>query len=258
MFYFCLAPHTRLLSLTAEMGRELQKRKNRSSISKVRQKPKSKKKILHNPVISANWDQTQTLAQNYKRLGLAAKLNKSTGGVERKVADIEREKEQDGQAQADGLVINGGKGMGKKDKLDLGEETVERDPETGRILRVVTQSSASVRPNPLNDPLNELDSESESDAEVFDQHGHSKQANETSEPKTAVVAELEHRASLPEQKYRRKQSEGERVFVEALVSKYGEDYERMARDMEINYMQRSAGDLKKRVKKWKESGGSVG
>lgn len=240
------------------MGRELQKRKNRSSISKVRQKPKSKKKVLNNAVIASNWDQHQTLAQNYKRLGLAAKLNKSTGGVERKVADVEREREEDGKAHTDGLVINGGRGRGKKDKLDLGEEKVERDPKTGRILRVVSDDTAAVRPNPLNDPLNELDSESESEAELFDQHGHSKQQSEPSEPKTAVVAELEHRASLPEKKYRRKQSEGERVFVEELVAKYGEDYERMARDTEINYMQRSAGDLKKRVKKWKEGGGRVG
>lgn len=37
------------------MGRELQKRKNRSSIAKVTKKPKSKKRILNNPIIAANW-----------------------------------------------------------------------------------------------------------------------------------------------------------------------------------------------------------
>jgi len=43
------------------MGRELQKKKNRSSTAKVRQqKPKAakkamKKKILSNPIIAANW-----------------------------------------------------------------------------------------------------------------------------------------------------------------------------------------------------------
>jgi hypothetical protein len=40
----------------ATMGRELQKKKNRSSIAKVRQKPKSKKvNPLGNPIIAANW-----------------------------------------------------------------------------------------------------------------------------------------------------------------------------------------------------------
>lgn len=37
------------------MGRELQKKKNRSSLPKKRQNPKSKKKILANPIIAANW-----------------------------------------------------------------------------------------------------------------------------------------------------------------------------------------------------------
>ena len=61
------------------MGRELQKKKNRSGINKVRLKPKSKKKILTNPIIAENWDKSQSLAQNYRRLGLTAKLNKNTG-----------------------------------------------------------------------------------------------------------------------------------------------------------------------------------
>lgn len=265
-FHFCLSlswnrvvplSTVHLWAISANMGRELQKRKNRSSIAKVRHKPKSKKNILNNAVISANWDRNQTLAQNYKRLGLSAKLNKTTGGVERKVGDVEREKEQDGKAPANGLMISGGNGRGKKEQLDLGEEKVERDPVTGKILRVVSTGNTA-RPNPLNDRLNDLDSDYESNAEMFDQHGHGKQQDQPSQPKTAVVAELEQRASLPEKKYRRQQSEGERVFVEALVGKYGEDYERMARDTQINYMQRSAGDLKKRVKKWRESVGRVG
>lgn len=38
------------------MGRELQKKKNRSSIPKVRHKPKSKKlNIKGNPIVAANW-----------------------------------------------------------------------------------------------------------------------------------------------------------------------------------------------------------
>jgi nucleolar protein 16 len=37
------------------MGRELQKKKNRSSIPKVKRNGKSKKKMLSNPIIAANW-----------------------------------------------------------------------------------------------------------------------------------------------------------------------------------------------------------
>jgi nucleolar protein 16 len=37
------------------MGRELQKKKRRSGLPKVRRKPKSKKQILNNPIIAENW-----------------------------------------------------------------------------------------------------------------------------------------------------------------------------------------------------------
>jgi hypothetical protein len=37
------------------MGRELQKKKNKSSIPKARRKPASKKRILANPIIARNW-----------------------------------------------------------------------------------------------------------------------------------------------------------------------------------------------------------
>src|SRR5579862_1244662 len=40
----------------AIMGRELQKKKNRSSNPKVRRKPKSKRvNVLGNPIVAANW-----------------------------------------------------------------------------------------------------------------------------------------------------------------------------------------------------------
>ena len=40
---------------TAIMGRELQKKKNKSSIPKKRQKAPSKKKLLQNPIIARHW-----------------------------------------------------------------------------------------------------------------------------------------------------------------------------------------------------------
>jgi hypothetical protein len=49
------------------MGRELQKKKNRSSIPKKRQNPKSKKKILQNPIIAANWYSLFSPLSTHKR-----------------------------------------------------------------------------------------------------------------------------------------------------------------------------------------------
>ncbi len=246
------------------MGRELQKHKNRSSINKVKRKPKSKKRILSNHIIAENWDQSQTLAQNYKRLGLAARLNKTTGGIEKTAADLDsgREEQDVGVANRSrkqhGLVIAGGSRKAAQ-TLDLREIGVERDAKTGQILRVL--DSASARANPLHDPLNDLDSDSEvSDREMFDQHGNAVDTSTltVSQSRTAVVERLQREASKPVVKYKHKQSEGEREFVEALLEKYGEDYGKMARDMKINYMQRSEADLKRRIRKWKESGGKLG
>ncbi|KAF2484025.1 ribosome biogenesis protein Nop16 [Neohortaea acidophila] len=243
------------------MGRELQKKKNRSSLNKVKRKPKSKKRILSNSIIAANWDKTQTLTQNYRRLGLAAKLNKTTGGVEKTATSLQKEQDGTGglaNGQLHGLVIGGGSRRAAQ-TMEVKEVEVERDPKTGRILRVV--GAESVKANPLGDPLNDLDSDEEdSEGDVYDQHGAALRpsAEARSEARTTVVRDLEREASRPEAKYRRHQSEGERAFVEELVEKYGDDYGKMARDMKINYMQRSEGDLKRRVKKWRESGGTVG
>jgi len=247
------------------MGRELQKKKNRSGIQKVRQKPKSKKRILQHPIIAANWDQTQTLEQNYKRLGLTAKLNKHTGGVEKKAQDVQRMREQmEDEAEGrprkdDALAINTARN--RKERLDVQEAKIERDPKTGRILRVIEPEGGMRKANPLNDPLNELDTDEEDDdgrKELFDQHGHVvPDAGEGVEAMTDVVKKLEQEASKPVAKRKQHQSEGERAFVVELVKKYGDDFEKMARDTEINYMQRSQGDLKRRVKKWRESGGTI-
>jgi len=263
------------------MGREIQKKKNRSGVQKIRQKPKSKKKLLQHPLIAANWDKSATLEQNYRRLGLTAKLNKHTGGTEKKAEDVRRMRDE--------MANEGEGGMRKKDdalaistvqkrkeRLDVHEVRIERDPKTGAILRVVEgqEGKGRRRANPLNDPLNELDSDEEDDddddheeevrrgaaKELFDQHGHVTPAAAVDggdDEKTEVVRQLEQEAGKVVPRRKQHQSEGERAFVVELVRKYGDDYARMARDTEINYMQRSAGDLKRRVKKWREGVGKM-
>jgi nucleolar protein 16 len=228
------------------MANPRQKKKNRSGIAKVRRKPKSKKQLLQNSIIAANWDKSETLAQNYKRLGLTRRLNKNTGGVEKKVSDLGADE------GPSGLEIGG---TGKTAQLEIGEARIERDPVTGKIVRVLDETV--VKANPLNDPLNDLDSESDEDM-AYDKHGHPTNGTIPKAPNTAVVAQLQQEAAKPEKKYKRKQPEGEKAFVKELVEKYGDDYAAMARDMKINYMQRSEGDLKRRIRKWREDGGEVG
>jgi len=164
------------------MGRELQKKKNRSGNPKVRQrsskKPNGKAVILNNALIAANWDKKQTLAQNYARLGLARKLNGSTGGVESGVSkekrnedvlDIRRVKRgREGDVGSKAFE----KGVG------VGEVRILRD-EQGRIVRVLddddddnagTGEKKRHWAGELNDPLRALEeSEDTSDDEMDDQ-----------------------------------------------------------------------------------------
>lgn len=246
------------------MGRERQKRKNRSSVSKVRQRSKSKKQVFNNAVIAANWDKNQTMSQNYSRLGLTVKLNKQSGGVENTKTQpnpVEGDSLRR-TAGVDGLTI---KSSHNQHNLDLEELKVERDPKTGRITRILSLETASARSNPLNDPLFDLDSASDSDSSPIaapdDQH--SSRALRGNRPLNSahagsdVIVELEKRAKLPAAKHKRRQTDNEREFIQDLVRKHGFDYDQMARDIKTNYMQRSAGDLKRRVKKWQENGGSI-
>ncbi|EMC99203.1 hypothetical protein BAUCODRAFT_31538 [Baudoinia panamericana UAMH 10762] len=242
------------------MGREIQKRKNRSGIAKARRKPKTKKSLLQHPIIAANWDKSQTLEQNYQRLGLASKLNKHTGGREKKLEDVHRlrtarDEDVGLERKQDALAIAS---LRRPEQLNVAEAKVERDPKTGRIMKIVDSAEGPIKANPLNDPLNDIDSDVED--ETLGQHADTMGVAESAqgETRSEVVARLEQEARRPAKKYKPKSSDNERAFIAELVGKYGEDYAAMARDLKINYMQRSEGDLKRRIKKWRESGGEVG
>jgi len=221
------------------MGRELQKKKKRSSIPKVRMKPKSKRvNPLGNPIVAANWNQKETLTQNYRRLGLTSRLNSATGGIEKL-----RPGEESKSSTSSKLAISNA----VPKTIAPTEARVERDPETGKITRVIHSRAKS---NPLNDPLEEMGGEG-GEFEGFDaETGNQKPSNE-------IVQKLEEQASMIPEKKERKQSEREREWLERLVAKHGENYEKMARDMKLNPMQQTAADIRKRVARWKGTGGAV-
>lgn len=132
------------------------------------------------------------------------------------------------------------------------EARVERDPDTGKIIRVI---HTDMKYNPLNDPLNS-DSEDEEmgddgeEFEGFDSTATKKEPNE-------IIKKLEEQASMVAEKKPRKQSEREQEWLERLVAKHGEDYEKMARDMKLNPMQQTSADIRKRVGRWKAKGGNL-
>ncbi|KAI5840500.1 ribosome biogenesis protein Nop16-domain-containing protein [Morchella snyderi] len=215
---------------TAKMGRELQKKKNRSSIPKKtkRKNPRVHKvRPLGNALIAQNWDKKQTLAQNYKRLGLVSRLNGRAGGQETPLA-VAAAAQKAAQKAATAAPASS-----SRPKLAPGEAFIERD-EDGNVVKIVYGKSAE---EALND--NEEEEEEEEFMGIED-------------TRTDIVKQLEAQAAVVV-KRERSQSSREKEWVEVLVKKYGKDYSKMARDRKLNPFQQSAGELKRRVEKWEKS-----
>jgi len=189
---------------------------------------------------SGKRDKKQTLSQNYKRLGLTARMNHISGGTEKTAATLKAA--TTAGMRKDRFVVS-------NSNATIEEIAVERDPKTGAVLRVV-DSEPSRRSNPLNDPLSDLEESDVEEWEGFDNIPTSRTGAETD-----VTDQLEDLASRGVRKAPRKQSEREQEWVQGLVEKYGDDYAKMFRDTKLNPMQQSEGDIKRRILKWKKTKG---
>ena len=179
-----------------------------------------------------------TLAQNYRRLGLTAKLSHYAGGIEKEITHVPDSKNLLPQRRDDPLAIT----AKTANPLLPSEVHVERDPTTGAIIQITDPHWESAH-SPLNDPLNELEHTEE----------RSSDSTEIESPK-GIVGELERQASAEVKKKPRHQSQREVEWLEALLKKYEDDYELMARDRKLNPYQQSTGEIRKRMKNWKNRG----
>ncbi|KAF1831136.1 hypothetical protein BDW02DRAFT_505971 [Decorospora gaudefroyi] len=229
------------------MGRELQKKKNKSSLPKKRQNGPSKKKVLQNPIIAKHWNQKETLSQNYRRLGLTARLNHATGGTEKTIALLglndKNSSRADAAANSTANALNIVSKAKQTETIEPEEIAVERDPETGAILRVT--GTFDEKENPLNDPLVEIE-EDEMEWNGFAMVPEGESEN-------PVIRQLEEAARNGVRKAPRGQSQREQEWVERLVEKYGDDYAKMVRDRKLNPMQQTESDIRKRIVKWKKA-----
>jgi nucleolar protein 16 len=195
-------------------------------------------------------NQKETLSQNYRRLGLTARLNHATGGTEKTIALLGLNDAKSSRADtAANSTANALNIVSKAPQsIEVEDIEVERDPETGAILRVIGQKDE--KPNPLNDPLNEL----EDDDEAEEWNGFAMVPEQRQgEQVNPVIQQLEEAARNGARKAPRTQSQREAEWLERLVAKYGDDYGRMTRDKKLNPMQQTEADIKKRVKKWRAS-----
>lgn len=169
----------------------------------------------------------ETLSQNYRRLGLLARLKAPTGGTEKKLG-----------ATTTRISPNDPFAITSIENAIVSEARVERD-EDGNIVRIL----GSARDNPLKDPLNELDSDNE-EAEKEEEWG-----GIDDEDATDIVKGLIAESRAPVEKKPRYQSGREREWLEALVEKHGDNTLAMAKDRKLNPMQQTAADIAKRIRK---------
>ncbi|KXH36213.1 ribosome biogenesis protein Nop16 [Colletotrichum simmondsii] len=177
----------------------------------------------------------ETLTQNYRRLGLTARLKSATGGTEKTLAQLEQAKAT--SAQRDPFAIS------TTEEAVFEEARVERDAD-GKIIKI-HYASANKRPNPLNDPLNALEEDSDDEEENEEEWG-----GIDDESRPEVIRLLEKEAALPEIKKPRHISQQEREWLERLIAKHGDDYDAMVRDRKLNPMQQTKGDIARRVKRF--------
>lgn len=180
---------------------------------------------------------SQTLSQNYRRLGLTSKLNARAGGTE-PCLNSQR------PLQPDSLSIATREQASKT--LIPGTVRIIRDTMTGAIIRVAPSSPSPENLNPLNDPLNDFDSDGD---------GFSKNEEQEKErsSKIGIVAQLEAAARAGGAKKRpRIQSQREEEWIERLVTRWGDDLKGMVKDRRLNPQQQSEGDLRRRILKWRE------
>ena len=172
---------------------------------------------------------------SYKRLGLAIKLNKPTGGVEKPFSTTSTTNTTTTTtASAVGSFPATTTLTSPAAPLAPGEARIVRDAD-GNITNIIYGATGEAR-------LDQLE-----EASAAPQHG------QGDEHTTDVVKALMERAGRGV-KVQRTQSEREREWIERLVARYGDDYAAMCRDRKLNPYQQSEGDIRKRVGKWRQIG----
>lgn len=203
----------------------------RSSVKKNTRRTKDKQRninVYSNPIIAKNWDKSLTLQQNYKRLGLRAKLGHMAGGVEKKVESLTELRNKKKNKDKDDIVtIDKIEHTDDPSKIPEGEARIIRDPETNEVLKVIYGTMKA--------------EDEESDEDKVD---------------NSVIKQLEEYAEQhSKMKKERHLSDRESDWLKSLYEKYGDDYEKMKWDKKLNIYQQSAGDLKRRINKWKKGNG---
>lgn len=200
---------------------------NRSSVRKSTRRVKDKQRDINihsNPIIEANWDKSLTLQQNYKKLGLRSKLGNLAGGQEQKVETLTEIRARNA-SEPTSASIDDIENTEDPTKIPEGEARLVRN-DKGEVERVIYGTMKVVKAEPKK--------------------------------KSAVVELLqEYGSKYAKIKKERVASDRENEWLKNLYEKHGDDYDKMMWDRKLNVNQQSAGDLRRRITKWKKLKGIV-
>lgn len=196
---------------------------NRSSVKKATRRTKDKRRdipIKLNPLIAERWDKLLTLSQNYKRLGLRARLGVKKGGEEKELETWYEQKERLAAEEAAKITPADIEHTDDPAKIPIGEARIIRDDE-GKVIKVV--------------------------------HGTMQPKNDSSNGELEVIQEFKKMAQEHAARKRVKHMTPREIeFIKDLVDKHGDNYEAMKWDKKLNPMQQLAGELRKKVNHWRQ------
>jgi nucleolar protein 16 len=240
------------------MANPRQRRKAKSSTHKTVSHSRRAQKLLRKmPVIRGPkalqdaWDKSKTVHQNYDALGLQFALTPTqSGGAERV---LPRPK---GSAEAESVPASHKSVESCPSTIPSGFGRIIRD-DFGNVIRVDLPETEEIQDSEQNTELPEADVDDKSMNDwvgclkkkyppnnTMDARGSSSSSAQGIHP----VVELE-RLSASGRALPRHSSCGERSYLGRLIQKYGDNYERMARDRRLNPEQKTVGELKRAVGK---------
>ncbi|KAI0664922.1 ribosome biogenesis protein Nop16 [Cubamyces menziesii] len=241
------------------MANPRQRRKLRSGSHKPVHHSRRAKKILKKQppirgpqVLQEAWDPRKTVRQNYEALGLAATLNPiASGGTERPLSTRPGHEEEDPgtQPEASSSASASTSHPSETSGVPKGYGKIIRDAD-GNIVDVVLADEDEEEEEATEEELDDVPDPTEDDqAAGWVGLGSDPRKRSPESTGTHVVQALEQLSEARGGRVQRFTSKGELTVLRRLVAKYGEDVEAMARDRKLNADQRTAGELKRAMRK---------
>ncbi|PIA18938.1 hypothetical protein COEREDRAFT_38254 [Coemansia reversa NRRL 1564] len=203
------------------MVRPIARKKLRNPKLKVSRKSANKartKKYTGHPLLREHWDNSLTVSQNYRNLGLVSRLNGVSGGTVKNVIPAHQEKVDTAEESSELSEKQ------IKQSIPQGYGLIERD-EDGNIVNVIL----------ADDPGDPLDS----DFEV-----------ENTPAKKEGARILEQYVAEHDERKERWMSVGERQLLQCYLDKHGNDYNAMFWDKQLNRQQLTKRQIQKKIERY--------